>query len=179
MTSERPAEEERPTDVVEVESEEQASEPAVEDPDELAQARRERDEYLELAQRTRAELENYRKRVAGEARAAALRGKAELARELIPVIDSLERAIESVEDENEALARGVGLVLEELNATLVRAGVEAYDPTGQPFDPNLHEAMSTQEAQGRTDPGTVLETVDRGYRLDGQVLRPARVVVSK
>jgi len=58
------------------------------------------------------------------------------------------------------------------------AGVEAFDPTGEPFDPQLHEALSTQPAEG-TGPGVVLETVEKGYRLNGQVLRPARVVVSQ
>jgi molecular chaperone GrpE len=149
-----------------------------EDLDELAEAKRERDEYLDLAQRTRADFENYRKRVAAEAKAAAARGKSELAGELIPVVDTLERAIDSIEGADENVVRGLVLVLDELSATLGRAGVESYDPTGQPFDPNLHEALSTHEVEG-SDPGTVVETVDRGYRLDGQVLRPARVVVSK
>jgi molecular chaperone GrpE len=148
-----------------------------EDLDALAKAARERDEYLELAQRTRADFDNYRKRVAGEAQAAAVRGRAELAKELIPVLDSLERALAAAQGESEGLERGVALVHEELRAILSRAGVESYDPAGQPFDPNLHEALSTQKSEA-TDPGTVLETVDRGYRLDGQVLRPARVVVS-
>lgn len=187
--SESPGDEQRSTGVAaEDESAESASErvstpvPASETPagdlDELAEARRERDEYLDLAQRTQADFENYRKRVATEAQAATVRGKSELARELIPVMDSLERAIGSTEGADENLVRGMVLVLEELRAILGRAGVESYDPTGQPFDPNLHEALSAQEAEG-SDPGTVIETVDRGYRLDGQVLRPARVVVSK
>jgi molecular chaperone GrpE len=157
---------------------EEASERVEEDLDELTKTQRERDEYLELAQRTRADFENYRKRVAAEAQAATARGKAELARELIPVVDSLERAIDGMEGADENLVRGVVLVLDELSATLGRAGVESYDPSGEQFDPNLHEAVSTQEAEG-TDSGTVIETLDRGYRLDGKVLRPARVVVSK
>ena len=74
--------------------------------------------------------------------------------------------------------RGVELVLEELRGTLGSAGVEAFDPTGEKFDPELHEALSAQPAEG-TEPGVVLETLEKGYRLDGQVLRPARVVVSK
>ena len=146
--------------------------------DELAKAQRERDEYLELARRTRADFDNYRKRVAADAQAATARGKAELARELIPVLDSLERAIDGMEGADQNLVRGVVLVLDELSSTLGRAGVESYDPSGERFDPNLHEAVSAQEAEG-TESGTVIETLDRGYRLDGQVLRPARVVVSK
>jgi molecular chaperone GrpE len=150
------------------------------DLDELGETKRERDEYLELAQRTRADFENYRKRVAKETSEALARGKAQLARELLPVIDNLERALESGSDPgaHEALVKGVGLVLEELRGRLAGAGVEAFDPKGEKFDPELHEALSAQSAEG-TEPGLVIETLEKGYRLNGQVLRPARVVVSK
>jgi molecular chaperone GrpE len=150
------------------------------DLDELGETKRERDEYLELAQRTRADFENYRKRVAKETSEALARGKAELARELLPVIDNLERALESGSDPgaHEPLVKGVGLVLEELRGRLGGAGVEAFDPKGEKFDPKLHEALSAQSAEG-TESGLVIETLEKGYRLDGQVLRPARVVVSK
>jgi molecular chaperone GrpE len=150
------------------------------DLDELGEAKRERDEYLELAQRTRADFENYRKRVARETSEALARGKAELARELLPVIDNLERALQAGQDASahESLARGVALVLDELRSRLQSAGVEAFDPTGERFDPQLHEAISTRPEEG-TDPGVVVETLEKGYRLNGQVLRPARVVVSK
>jgi molecular chaperone GrpE len=141
---------------------------------------RERDEYLELAQRTRADFENYRKRVAKETSEALARGKAELARELLPAIDNLERALQSGSDASahEALTHGVKLVLEELRAKLAGAGVEAFDPTGDRFDPQLHEALSTHPVEG-TEAGIVVETLEKGYRQNGQVLRPARVVVSK
>jgi molecular chaperone GrpE len=139
---------------------------------------RERDEYLELARRTKADFENYRKRVSKEASEALARGKAELARELLPVIDNLERALKAPSSEDDALAKGVSMVLDELRAKLAAAGVESFDPTGERFDPQLHEALSTQPAEG-TEAGTVLETVEKGYRLNGQVLRPARVVVSQ
>jgi molecular chaperone GrpE len=157
-----------------------AAETVERDLDELGEAKRERDEYLELAQRTRADFENYRKRVAKETAEALARGKAELARELLPVIDNLERALASGSDAaaHEALAKGVGLVLEELRGKLASAGVEAFDPKGEKFDPQLHEALSMQPAEG-TESGVVLETLEKGYRLNGQVLRPARVVVSQ
>jgi molecular chaperone GrpE len=150
------------------------------DLDELGQTKRERDEYLELAQRTRADFENYRKRVAKETSEALARGKAELARELLPVIDNLERALATGSDAatHEALVEGVGLVLNELRGKLGSAGVESFDPTGEKFNPQLHEALSTQPADG-TESGIVLETMQKGYRLNGQVLRPAKVVVSK
>jgi len=148
------------------------------DLDELSETKRERDEYLELARRTKADFENYRKRVARDASEALARGKAELARELLPVIDNLERALGASSSDSDALAEGVSMVLAELRAKLAAAGVESFDPTGERFDPQLHEALSTQPAEG-TEAGTVLETLEKGYRLNGQVLRPARVVVSK
>jgi molecular chaperone GrpE len=150
------------------------------DLDELGAAKRERDEYLELAQRTRADFDNYRKRVAKEAADALARGRGELAGQLVPVLDNLERALAAASDQpnSDSLRKGVTLVRDELRDVLEGAGVEAYDPAGDPFDPVWHEAISTRIEQGKPS-GTVLETVDRGYRLDGQVLRPARVVVSE
>jgi molecular chaperone GrpE len=149
------------------------------DLDELGETKRERDEYLELAQRTRADFENYRKRVAKETSEALARGKAELARELLPVIDNLERALESGSDPgaHEPLVKGVGLVLEELRGRLAGAGVEAFDPKGEKFDPKLHEALSAQSAEGPNRAG------DRDAREGLPAERPgpaaARVVVSK
>ena len=155
----------------------------------LEETKRERDEYLELAQRTKADFENYRRRVAGDADAARSRGKAELAAELVPVLDSLERALNAAGiDPGAALAgevpaggaleQGVVLTYRDLRGTLERAGVEAYDPSGEKFDPEWHEALSTRAENG-ADAGVVLETLEKGYRLDGRVIRPARVVVSE
>ena len=96
----------------------------------------------------------------------------------MPSIDNLERALAAAEEGSE-VARGVELVHGELHATLARAGVESYDPTGERFDPAVHEAISTRPAEDGGDSGMVVETLERGYRLDGQVLRPARVVVSE
>ena len=150
------------------------------DLDELGEARRERDEYLELAQRTKADFENYRKRVAKETSEALARGKAELARQLLPAVDNLERALEAGEDASAhaALVEGVGMVRDELHARLENAGVESFDPTGEKFDPQLHEALQTRPDEG-TESGVILETLERGYRLNGQVLRAAKVVVSQ
>jgi molecular chaperone GrpE len=145
--------------------------------DELTATKQKADEYLELAQRTKADFDNYRKRVAKEAGDAVARGRAELARELIPVVDNLERAVDSAAAD--ALSKGVALVLEDLRSVLERAGVTAYDPAGEAFDPAWHEALSTKPAGEGEESGTVVETLERGYRLNGQVLRPARVVVSE
>jgi molecular chaperone GrpE len=140
--------------------------------------RRERDEYLALAQRAKADFENYRKRATREAAEAERRGRLALARELVPSLDSLERALGSAEPGSD-VARGLELVHGELTATLGRAGVEAFDPAGERFDPTHSEAISTAPAGEGAEPGTVLETVERGYRSDGTVLRPARVIVSE
>jgi molecular chaperone GrpE len=160
------------------------------DLDELAETKRERDEYLELAQRTKADFENYRRRVAKETSEALARGKADLTRELLPALDNLERALEAggadarARDsatrlrEHEALVKGVAMVRDELHDRLAGAGVEPFDPTGEKFDPQLHEALSTRPAED-AEPGVVLETVEKGYRLNGQVLRAAKVVVSR
>ena len=152
----------------------------------LEDTKRERDEYLELAQRTRADFENYRKRMTAEARDAAGRGKAALAAELIGVIDNLERALAAAQIDpataqevglERPLEQGALLTYRELSAILKRAGVESYDPAGERFDPSWHEALQTRSQDG-AEPGTVLEVLQRGYRLNGQVLRAARVVVS-
>jgi molecular chaperone GrpE len=146
-----------------------------------ADVERERDEYLELARRTKADFENYRKRVAGEAAQAEKRGRADMARQLVPVLDNLERALGAAEpvDRETApnhLAEGVRLVYEELRTILERNGIESYEPSGEDFDPAWHEAMMTRPATA-AKAGKVLEVLEKGYRLDGQVLRPARVVV--
>jgi molecular chaperone GrpE len=153
----------------------------------LAETRRERDEYLELAQRTRADFENYRRRVEGQAAEAEQRGAANLAQSLIGVLDNLERALRAAGVDPDAppegkgeggLEHGVLLVYRELAEILQRAGVERYDPAGERFDPEWHEALATRDQEG-SEPGRILEVMEKGYRLNGKVLRPARVVVSK
>ena len=145
--------------------------------DELTAARRERDEYLATAQRAQADFENYRKRAAKESTSAGDRARSNLVRELLPAIDNLERALSSADDREQGLADGVQLVYSELLAVLQRSGVEAFDPAGEPFDPEFHEALSTRPEEG-AQPGVVLDVIEKGYRLNGSVLRPARVVVS-
>ena len=136
---------------------------------------KERDEYLELAKRTKADFENFRKRVARQEAEAEMRARGELARSLVPILDNLERALAAAGEEESHLAHGVRLVYEELVAVLNRVGVESYEPDGEQFDPDWHEAMLTRPG----DEGQVLEVLEKGYRMDGQVLRPARVVVGK
>jgi molecular chaperone GrpE len=133
------------------------------------------EDYLALAQRIQADFENYRKRAAREAAAAGERAKSGLVRELLPIVDNLERALASAEDGEQHLAEGVRLVHAELIAVLERNGIQQFDPAGDKFDPSEHEALSVRNDG---EPGVVLEVVERGYRANGTVLRPARVVVS-
>jgi molecular chaperone GrpE len=145
------------------------------------------DQYLELAQRTKADFENYRKRALREARAAEERGVVKLARELLPAVDNLDRALAAAEaanpepgqDENGAdtLISGIKLVHADVIAALARAGIEAFSPQGEQFDPQHHEAVAQQPVDG-TQAGTIVEVYQRGYRLGESVLRPARVVVA-
>jgi molecular chaperone GrpE len=144
---------------------------------ELQEKARERDEYLALAQRAQADFENYRKRVSKDIATAEAKGVAKLARELLPALDNLGIALRSGET-GEEFVKGIELVYAELTAALERLGVEAYSPEGERFDPNLHEAMAKQPVDG-AESGTVVEVYQRGYRLNGTVLRPARVVVAE
>jgi molecular chaperone GrpE len=143
----------------------------------LADANQQKEEYLELAKRTKADFENFRKRVAGDVQAAAARGRAEVAREVIDAVDNLERALEAADGDGEGLRSGVEMVLGSLRETLQRQGIEAVDPKGEKFDPNQHEALSTMPVEG-SESGTVVEVMQKGYRMGEQLIRPARVVVS-
>ncbi len=148
----------------------------------LAEAEAKRDEYLELARRAQADFENYRKRMAAEVQAAGVRGKASVAADVVPVLDDLERALQAAGldpegDSEDGLAHGVILVFRGLRETLKRNGIEPVDPSGERFDPTEHEALSTTPVEG-VEPGTVVEVMQKGYRMDGQLIRPARVVVS-
>ena len=142
---------------------------------EAAEAEEQPEDYLALAQRTQADFENYRKRAAREAAAAGERAKSGLVRELLPIVDNLERAIASAEEGEQHLAEGVRLVHSELIAVLERNGIEQFNPAGDKFDPAEHEALSVR-SDG--EPGVVLDVVEKGYRANGTILRPARVVVS-
>jgi molecular chaperone GrpE len=154
---------------------EPATSRTAEDP--LARMQRERDEYLDLARRAQADFENYRKRAAKEAALAGERAKSGLVRELLPVVDNLERALASAGESEQHLAEGVRLVHSELIAVLERNGVQQFDPSGERFDPGEHEALSMRPQDG-AESGVVLDVVEKGYRANGTVLRPARVVVS-
>jgi molecular chaperone GrpE len=152
------------------------------DVDELVAVAAQRDDYLALAQRTQADFENYRKRVAKESAVAQERGVAKLVHELLPALDNLDRALAEgagphEEGGEDPLLAGVRLVRSELHAALARVGIECFSPEGQAFDPAEHEAMA-QKPAGDAQRGTVVEVVQPGYRLGKTIIRPARVVVA-
>ena len=135
------------------------------------------DEYLALAQRTQADFENYRKRMAREVAQATDRGMAKVTKELLPALDHLELALKAAEG-HEDVVKGFVLVRDEFFNALAKVGIQPFSPAGEPFDPNEHEAMASQPAEG-AESGTVIEVYQQGYRLNGAVLRPARVVVAQ
>jgi molecular chaperone GrpE len=156
--------------------------------DELAARAEKADEYLELAQRARADFENYKRRSDRDVAAAQERGIARLAKELLPAIDNLDRAVqaalaEAMDGEDSAsmpdsqLVSGIRLVQADVTAALARVGIESFSPVGEAFDPHYHEAVAQAPFEGAI-PGTVAEVYQPGYRIGETVLRPARVVVA-
>jgi molecular chaperone GrpE len=144
----------------------------------LAEAERQRDEYLDLLQRTKADFENYRKRAARDQERLVAHAHERLVRELLPVLDDLERTLEAAERHEEAaLVEGVRLVERSLRKALEKEGLKEIDTEG-PFDPHVHEAVLTQPADD-AEQGAVLEVMQRGYRLGDKVVRPARVIVAE
>jgi molecular chaperone GrpE len=144
-----------------------------EEVDELA---RERDELVDTLQRLQAEFANYKKRALREQESLIGRAHERLVKELLPVLDDLGRALEAAEHHEEAkLEEGVRLVHRQLAAVLDKEGLAEIETEGA-FDPNVHEALLSQPSD--LPEGTVLEVIQRGYRLGDRVLRPARVVVA-
>jgi molecular chaperone GrpE len=154
------------------------SEPKAPAPDPLETALSERDAYLDLAQRVQADFENYRKRAAREQERLVAHAHERLVRELLPILDDLERALEAAERHEEAqLVEGVKLVEQSLRNALGKEGLAEIDTDGA-FDPHVHEALLTKPGNG-TEPGSVLEVVQRGYRVGDRVVRPAKVIVAE
>ena len=159
---------------------EQVEEPEPEAPalDPLETALAERDAYLDLAQRVQADFENYRKRAAREQERLVAHAHERLVRELLPILDDLERALEAAERHEEAqLVEGVKLVEQSLRTALRKEGL-AEIATDGPFDPHVHEALLIQPSDS-AESGAVLEVVQRGYRVGDRVVRPAKVIVAE
>jgi molecular chaperone GrpE len=161
----------------------------------IAELERERDEYLDSLRRLKAEFDNFRKRTEGERAAQAARAGESLVKELLPVLDDLERALVAAEERRACIAAGqspaasapeeleaqledgVRLVHRALADVLARAGLAEIETDGA-FDPHVHEALLGQPVEG-AEPGSVVEVLQKGYRLGDRVLRPARVVVAE
>ena len=145
--------------------------------DELEQLTRERDEYLDALQRLKAEFENYKKRVSRDQADFVTRASERLVKQLLPVLDDLERALEAAAEHEEAkLEEGVRLVHRSLADALAKEGLVEVETDGA-FDPHTQEALLAQPSEA--DEGTVIQVLQKGYKLGDRVLRPARVVVSQ
>ena len=146
------------------------------EPDPLVEVTRERDEYLDALQRLKAEFDNYRKRTARDQEQLVARAHERLAKELLPVLDDLERALAAAEGHEEAqLEEGVRLVHRSLVDALQKEGLAEIETDGQ-FDPHVHEALLTQPDDEK-ESGAILDVLQKGYRIGDKVLRPARVIL--
>ncbi len=146
--------------------------------DRVAELERERDEYLDSLRRLKAEFDNFRKRTESERAAQSARAGESLVKELLPVLDDLERALVAAEEHEEAkLEDGVRLVHRALADVLARTGLAEIETDGA-FDPHVHEALLAQPVEG-AEPGSIVQVLQKGYRLGDRVLRPARVVVAE
>jgi molecular chaperone GrpE len=144
----------------------------------LELAQRDATENLERYLRLAAELDNVRKRGARELENARKYGLERLAQALLPVRDGLEAGVAAADKSDvEALLEGKRATLRLLDAALEQAGIVEFDPEGEPFDPNRHEAM-TMQPSATAEPNTVLTVIQKGYSIHDRLLRPARVIVS-
>ena len=146
----------------------------------LPDVQRERDDYYERLLRKTAEFDNYRKRIERERQAASDAAAADLVRDLLPLVDDLERALkaEAGAEGAETYRRGVELIHKRLEDILRRRGVRPIEALGADFDPNFHEAVAHDPAEGRRE-GEVIEDFRRGYMLGDRLLRPSMVKVAK
>jgi molecular chaperone GrpE len=147
------------------------------DPDEL---QKQRDEYYDLLLRKTAEFDNYRKRIERERQSASESAAAGVIKELLPLVDDLERALkaEAGDEGADAYRRGVELIHRRLLETLRKRGVKPIDALGEDFDPHYHQAVSYEPEEGRRE-GEIIEEFSRGYVLGDRLLRPAMVKVAK
>ena len=144
----------------------------------LAVALLEVEKFRDLALRAEAEMQNLQRRTARDVENAHKFGVEKFVQNMLPVVDSLEKAIESTGDNSDAIAQGVRLCHKLMVDTLNKQGVEIIDPVGEPFDPNEHQAMSMVENPDM-EPNSVLAVVQKGCKLNGRLVRPAMVMVSK
>ncbi|MDO5377244.1 MAG: nucleotide exchange factor GrpE [Clostridia bacterium] len=144
--------------------------------EELAKAKAQCEEYLDLAQRKQAEFSNYRRRTEGVRQEAYDDGRRDAIGKLLPIVDNLERALSAAGEEESALRSGVDMVLRQTRDALTKMGVEEIDPIGKPFDAELHNAVMQGTAE-EGEPGTVCMVLQKGYKLGDRVIRHAMVKV--
>jgi molecular chaperone GrpE len=156
-----------------------APDPVAELEKKLAAAEKEKKDNYDKFLRSMADVENLRKRQKRELEDAKFETKNKVLKEMLPVVDNLERAIEhaSKGDEKNPIVEGVQLVLRQFTTAFERLDVTSIDAMGQPFDPNMHEAISQQESDQPA--GTIVQVLQRGYRAGERLLRPSLVVVAK
>lgn len=133
-------------------------------------------DWRAVAAELQADMDSFRQRQRRQAQEAAGHERERLLRLLLPIVDNLERALKQDGDSDPSLRQGVELTYREFGRLLAAEGVTRIEAVGQPFDPNLHEALSMQPDRGKPD--TVVEEIEAGYQLNGTLLRPARVVVA-
>ncbi|MFV8781434.1 nucleotide exchange factor GrpE [Microbulbifer sp. SA54] len=148
---------------------------------EIASLHQQLAEHKDMVMRAQADVQNARRRAQQDVEKAHKFGVEKLLKDLLPVVDNLERALSTIDSEHEAhksVVEGIELTHKSFLDTLGKYSVETIDPAGEPFDPELHQAMA-QVPNGDVEPNTVLEVFQKGYRLNGRLVRPAMVVVSK
>ena len=148
----------------------------------LAAAKSEAEKYRDMALRAEAEMQNLRRRSERDVQNAHKFGAERLIQNLLPVVDSLEKAVEASQQaetaEDDPQLEGLKLCLKLFTDVLTKEGIEVVDPLGQPFDPNVHEALSMIENPDM-EPNSVMAVIQKGYRLHERLVRPAMVMVSK
>ncbi|MBJ7454850.1 MAG: nucleotide exchange factor GrpE [Thermoleophilia bacterium] len=145
--------------------------------DEIARLEGERDAYLDALQRLKAEFDNFRKRNDRDRQMISVGATREVVRDLLPVMDNLERAVAALGDQGEGIVAGLEMVRGQLAALLTGHGVEEIPASGEAFDPTVHEAIASVPSPHH-DEGAIIEVVEKGYRHSEHVLRPTRVVIA-
>ena len=153
--------------------------PSADELEKLRKSAAERDQYLDLAARTRAEFENYQKRMQRDREQERKYAFGPLAEMLLPILDNLDRAIQAGKQAGETgpLVQGVAMVQSQFLELLKRNGITRIDCEGKPFDPNVHQAVM-QKPDDKVEPNTIVQVIEHGFMNQDRVLRPAKVIVS-
>ena len=184
QTAENEAVEEDPAGVATAEAQDEGSAEEVEPKpesveDQLARLQLERDSYLDGLQRSRADLDNFRRRATQEKLQSASRGKADLLRDLLPILGNMRLALQHAEEDAEAVKQGIQMIWQQFEAFMRDQGIEPVATVGEPFDPAHHEALSTMPATDDHPPDTIVTEIKAGYFFEGRLLSPAQVVVAR